>query len=1221
MKGDITDPLLSQQEEVPEIPAVVSKKLPPEIIEIQKTLDYIQSLRACNFEDIYCKKRGQVKETFQGLNSVFYSKELNILAYQSKNKYITVLAADTNKKKFSIKAYSDDVTSICISPDGTLLSHGSEEKVIRLWSLIENRMIATLRGHTGSVKSVIFTDDNRYLISGSSDSVIKFWNLSKKKEEFYLKDHTKSVNCLKMNKLGNLLVSGSDDFKVKIWDIGAKKSIQSLDQSKSEILCIQYSPDGKWLAAGTRNSGILLWDTENSYSFTSITNETCPINSICFNEESMYVISGSGDSTLKFFDLSGEVIQEFKERSPIESICIMNKKLGIMLQDLTFKMRSLQFNQEDIFLKSYSKPIIGSNLSKNGELLTVSVDELGIEVWNIKEQKSAIEIAAIPDCNKLIPLSFDQESGRFIGYTNEKIVIKKLGSEEEAKVIAEEERVFDQVWITNDQNFLIITGSYFGLSEIRKWNLETCDNEFLIPCDNPGEGKFKLLSSLSPDERYCVISYNHSIQSYDLTSPEKEHYIYSLTDQPNDSMNLIHSPNGAILAAYYTSPSINLLDSLTGQTLKVLENPTSISSLQFTPDSRSLITSCKSEPLLIWNIEKAAIKFLIDLNFSSISQINFTNCHTYLVCSNEEGVLQLINYSKSLTPYNLEHEKSDELSPEDLLKKFRSSLEITSGINNLVLDQSSIMIESNLNNQDFSETLLSIMKEDFESILDNSWNCSFSNLKYTPLHFAAFKGETSTIEQLIRRNFRFKILADAFGKSPMFYCIFYKHRRLTDLLIEYLVDLSEINEFQLYFECFDAIKIDLPKIIENSSKNLCVLLEKAVFISQDPPQFGVVQEPIRFSDSRFVNFEDFAVSQEGSEEPLRINYTVFTLPSNIGSPSSIDLLNSFMKSTEKEIFKTTLVQSLIKSRWRALSPIIYFHTILLWTNLILLLMLFSAPHSETPNIFVVIPFTLINFILILWEGIQMIQTDKSEYFSDWWNYVDIMRTLLSFIWIVLMYFDSTTVELSWFTVFFNAVRGVSGFRAFSTTRLYIQLITNSLKSIIHFLSIFIYTTLCFGFLLYTSTERSLIKDEELGFGNLWASSFGLAFGDIDDIKSHEFSLKYVTFFCAVVLNVVLMLNMLISILGDSFDEFQLFCIFYDNNEMTQVVLEIEQIYSLIRPNDDRKHMHICENYYKTDEDVWEGKVVDIRKNIGVRVLKIEKKLEDIDMKLDKILAK
>ena len=377
-------------------------------------------------------------------------------------------------------------------------------------------MIATLRGHTSSVKSVIFTDDNRYLISGSSDCNIKFWNLAKKKEEFWLKDHTKSINCLKVNKLGNLLVSGSGDFKVKIWDIEAKKIKQSLEDSKSEILCLQYSPDGKWLAAGTRNSGILLWDAENGYSFTAITNETCPINTLCFNEDSMCVISGSGDSTLKFFDLSGEVIQEFKESSPVESICIINKKLGIMLKDLTFKMRSLQFNQEDIFLKSYTKALIGSTLSKNGELLTVSVDELGIEVWNINEQKSALEIAAIPNCNKLIPLSFDHESGRFIGYTNDKIVIKKLGSEEEAKVVAEEERFFDGVWITNDKNFLIITGSYFGLSEIRKWNLETFEDEFLIPCDNPGEGKFCLLSSLSPDQRYCVISYNNSIQSYDF---------------------------------------------------------------------------------------------------------------------------------------------------------------------------------------------------------------------------------------------------------------------------------------------------------------------------------------------------------------------------------------------------------------------------------------------------------------------------------------------------------------------------------------------------------------------------------------------------------------------------------------------------------------------------------------------------------------------------------
>jgi hypothetical protein len=153
--------------------------------------------------------------------------------------------------------------------------------------------------------------------------------------------------------------------------------------------------------------------------------------------------------------------------------------------------------------------------------------------------------------------------------------------------------------------------------------------------------------------------------------------------------------------------------------------------------------------------------------------------------------------------------------------------------------------------------------------------------------------------------------------------------------------------------------------------------------------------------------------------------------------------------------------------------------------------------------------------------------------------------------------------------------------------------------------------------LHTSSEQLT----EISFGELWAKSFGMAIGDIDEIKSHEFTLQYVTFFIAVVINVVLMLNMLISILGDSFDEFQLFCIFYDNKEMTQVVLEIEYILSLTTPLDTRMHLHICENYYKTTDDIWEGKVIDLRKIIDSRVSVLERKLESIESKLDRLVPK
>jgi hypothetical protein len=48
-----------------------------------------------------------------------------------------------------------------------------------------------------------------------------------------------------------------------------------------------------------------------------------------------------------------------------------------------------------------------------------------------------------------------------------------------------------------------------------------------------------------------------------------------------------------------------------------------------------------------------------------------------------------------------------------------------------------------------------------------------------------------------------------------------------------------------------------------------------------------------------------------------------------------------------------------------------------------------------------------------------------------------------------------------------------------------------------------------------------------------------------------------------------MLNLIISILGDSFDEFQVLKVYYDKKEMCEVILEIEQIVSLFGSKNER----------------------------------------------------
>ena len=56
---------------------------------------------------------------------------------------------------------------------------------------------------------------------------------------------------------------------------------------------------------------------------------------------------------------------------------------------------------------------------------------------------------------------------------------------------------------------------------------------------------------------------------------------------------------------------------------------------------------------------------------------------------------------------------------------------------------------------------------------------------------------------------------------------------------------------------------------------------------------------------------------------------------------------------------------------------------------------------------------------------------------------------------------------------------------------------------------------------------------------------------------NTFDMNYISFFVATVINVIIMLNLLISILGDSFDRFQVSAAEIDYMEMAQTLAEFE----------------------------------------------------------------
>ena len=487
----------------------------------------------------------------------------------------------------------------------------------------------------------------------------------------------------------------------------------------------------------------------------------------------------------------------------------------------------------------------------------------------------------------------------------------------------------------------------------------------------------------------------------------------------------------------------------------------------------------------------------------------------------------------------------------------------------------------------------------------------------TPLHFAAYKGVTGPLATLIENSIIIKIRADELGRSPIFYSILAKHQNTTDQILNILIMISEKCDFMNWASSFNSVKNDLPLIIKNSSVNLPNFLASCFYFKDELPITGIALIRAKFLPTINPDSQDFInLNAAGEKENLRIKACLFEIPASHGSHGSINLIRAILASSNKEIFNTQFIRFFIISKWQTLIKLIYLYGAILWINLALLVLLLS--EVQLFWVYAVL-FLVVNLVMLTWEYFRM----KSGFLEYWMHFMSgfltIFKCLVSIVWVVLLMAGIRFYELSWVVVFFNLLRGMAGFRTFDETRYYLQLIIQSTKSIRWFLLIYVYTTFSAGLL-------SVVVQDSINFTfqTLWMNPYALTAGDTDGMSSDSVNFKYLTFCITVFINVIVMLNMIISILGDSFDEFQLNAMHYDFKERTNVIFEIEQILGIFGANERFNYLHICVNSDEAVESTWRGKVLDLRLSIKETGKKVIQKVKGLEQKFtdnDEIMAR
>lgn len=314
----------------------------------------------------------------------------------------------------------------------------------------------------------------------------------------------------------------------------------------------------------------------------------------------------------------------------------------------------------------------------------------------------------------------------------------------------------------------------------------------------------------------------------------------------------------------------------------------------------------------------------------------------------------------------------------------------------------------------------------------------------------------------------------------------------------------------------------------------------------------------------------------GEDEGKKVTFLVSALRMNLepGTRESILFLESLLECSNTEIFKTKFIQTILHDKWRRLKWIMIGNS-LLFVFYLVFLSLFTIMKSQYPDDpsnwnYMIVCF-IANVFLFVYELIQIF-LDPVEYIQGVWNYLDLSRAGFLYAYIIQYYMFGNDVEwLIITTTVLSWVRGITLFTIFTSTRYMIGLIGEVLIDIIPFAAVVFYSILAFFFINLTvaSIEVPVIGDRLV-------QSYFDAIGNFSTDGYTSFQIVMVLM--ASIFNLIIMMNLLISIIGTTYGRVNDDALVEDLKQLTNLIIESESLLFPRKNNKNKQVLQVCEEF-------------------------------------------
>jgi WD40 repeat protein len=291
-----------------------------------------------------------------------------------------------------------------------------------------------------------------------------------------------------------------------------------------------------------------------------------------------------------------------------------------------------------------------------------------------------------------------------------------------------------------------------------------------------------------------------------------------------------------------------------------------------------------------------------------------------------------------------------------------------------------------------------------------------------------------------------------------------------------------------------------------------------------------------------------------------------------GSEGCVNFLSSLIACQDSQVFSTQIIKNYLNFKWENASTYLRLN-FFVYILFLLLITVEDKIKNYTWRIVALALVLLINSLGLVVEYLQ-IRFNFKAYIRSKTNWTDLTRIFLTFLYVVMVLVGEESeqskkdkIGYSTIVLFASYLRGIMHFKMFKSTRYMIKMIEEIIKDSFFFAIILVYILCAFTtFYHFARTGASYTES----FSIVYLIMFGEFGFDKESI------IEWICFYCISIGLPLVMFNLLVAIMGGTYQRVYGSIVENDFKAMTQLILECEIVRSAFtNPENSQMYIQRC----------------------------------------------